>query len=267
MIEIPYGVALTLDIPVIKAGTTNYAASGDWSPAAGDVKYNKDGTIANAGTLPAAVTYGATTLWRVTISEAEAQHHLITITLADQTIPAVIEEQTIVVCTVGHPDAFKPGVRIADDGFHALAVSGGAAMLLAALAAVMTGDEPAADHPLSGTLGKINTDVSSKLPSGALAGVANIPTPTAVAAAVKVLTDTETGTARAGTLTTIQLETTTSSVDSDLDGRIVMLISGPGSDGQPFRRINLWHGSTRTADVLPAWEIAPTSETGYALLF
>lgn len=69
-----YGVALTFAAPIVKAGGDDFAASADWTPAAGDVKVSKDrGAGANITTLPTVVTSINTWSWPLSATEMEAQ--------------------------------------------------------------------------------------------------------------------------------------------------------------------------------------------------
>lgn len=74
MIQGRYGVALTFAAPIVKAGGDDFAASADWTPAAGDVKVSKDrGAGANITTLPTIVTSINTWSWPLSATEMEAQ--------------------------------------------------------------------------------------------------------------------------------------------------------------------------------------------------
>jgi hypothetical protein len=72
-ISIPYGAAYTFSAPIVKAGSTDYALTGDWTPAAGDVKVIKDGgAAANITTLPTFISSTATLTWSLSATECEA---------------------------------------------------------------------------------------------------------------------------------------------------------------------------------------------------
>ena len=65
-----YGVAANFYVPVVKASSTDFAASADWTPAAGDVKVIIDGVDnGNIATLPIAVS--ARAVWKFAASAAE----------------------------------------------------------------------------------------------------------------------------------------------------------------------------------------------------
>jgi hypothetical protein len=72
-ISIPYGAAYSFSAPIVKAGSTDYALTGDWTPAAGDVKVIKDGgAAANITTLPTFISSTATLTWSLSATECEA---------------------------------------------------------------------------------------------------------------------------------------------------------------------------------------------------
>lgn len=97
-----YGVAATITIPLFKAGTTDYAVTGDWTPAAGDVKISKDaGNVANIATLPVAVGGAGSVLWKFVLSATEGQAKNITIQIVD----AALEDDSISITTYGNASA------------------------------------------------------------------------------------------------------------------------------------------------------------------
>jgi hypothetical protein len=72
-ISIPWGTATTFRAPIVKAGSTDYALTADWTPAAGDVKISKDGgAFANIATLPTFVSGNAALNWTLSAAETEA---------------------------------------------------------------------------------------------------------------------------------------------------------------------------------------------------
>jgi hypothetical protein len=103
-----YGVLLTggtvLRIPILVAGSADQAGSGDWTPAAGDVKVSKDGGAeANIGTLPTATNNA----WHFILSATELQAKQVTIRVVDSATKAV-DDQFIIVETYGHASAMHP---------------------------------------------------------------------------------------------------------------------------------------------------------------
>lgn len=85
-----YGVARHIYIAIPKAGSANHAASGDWTPAAGDVKISKDGgAAANVTNLPTSIAMGNSTLWDFSLTAAEMQAAQIVVTVSDSATKAV----------------------------------------------------------------------------------------------------------------------------------------------------------------------------------
>jgi hypothetical protein len=84
-----YGVGFTFVAPIIKAGTDDFAVSGDWTPATGDVMISKDGAaFSNIGTLPSAATAG----WLWTVSATEAECYFGAIRVVDSATKAVKDQ-------------------------------------------------------------------------------------------------------------------------------------------------------------------------------
>jgi len=90
-ISIPYGAAYSFSAPIIKAGSTDYALTADWTPAAGDVKVIKDGgAAANITTLPTFISGTATLTWSLSATECEATE--IVIQVIDSATKAVQDQ-------------------------------------------------------------------------------------------------------------------------------------------------------------------------------
>ena len=101
MLLAKYGESFTFHSPIIKAGEVNHAGSGDWTPAAGDVKVSKDeGTQANVGTLPT-FSNGE---WKWTLSATEMQAAKVYLKTVDSATKAV-EDQAFIITTFGHASA------------------------------------------------------------------------------------------------------------------------------------------------------------------
>ncbi len=101
-----YGVATTagthIVIPIVKAGSNDYATSGDWTPAGGDVKISKDGgASANIGTLPTFITGIG---WQFVFTAAELSAKRINVNIVDSATKA-IEDDHFVIVTYGHASA------------------------------------------------------------------------------------------------------------------------------------------------------------------
>lgn len=96
-----YGVGTTFLLPMIVAGAADFAASGDWTPAAGDVKVLKnDGSSANISTLPTAVG----NLWLFTLSNTEMEAARVDIQVVDAAGDEV-EDQAYKITTYGNASA------------------------------------------------------------------------------------------------------------------------------------------------------------------
>jgi hypothetical protein len=93
-----------IGIPIIKRGVVDYAASGDWTPAAGDVKVWTDGTPANITNLPTAINSGNCTHWEFILTAAELSGKTIRVTITDSATKAV-EDQHFIIETFGHASA------------------------------------------------------------------------------------------------------------------------------------------------------------------
>lgn len=88
-------------VPVIKAGSNDFATGSDWTPQAGDVKVSKDGgSQNNIGTLPT-YTNGA---WEFQLTAAELTAKQVEVAVVDSATKA-IEDQFIIIETYGHTSA------------------------------------------------------------------------------------------------------------------------------------------------------------------
>ena len=85
-----YGTACTINFPLIKAGSQNFAVSGDYTHASGDVKISKDGgAAATATNSPSALTMGNGAVWQLTLTATEMQAAEIVVTIIDATTKAI----------------------------------------------------------------------------------------------------------------------------------------------------------------------------------
>lgn len=104
-----YGVADHLYKPMPKQGTTDFANSADWTPAAGDVKISKDGgAAANVTNLPTALVMGNVSLWDFSLTATEMQARKIRITVGDTATKAV-QDNAFEIDTLGNASAQWPG--------------------------------------------------------------------------------------------------------------------------------------------------------------
>lgn len=110
-----YGLAAKIRIPVLKAGSTDFAVTGDWTPATGDVKISKDGgNFANVGTLPAALGGTGAAGWDFTFSATEMEANELLLQVVDSATKAVVD-------TAINIRTYPPGV------IHQMKASAGAA--------------------------------------------------------------------------------------------------------------------------------------------
>lgn len=100
-----YGVQCDVYFPLIVAGAQNFAGSGDYTHASGDVKISKDGgAAATATNSPSVITMGNVSMWKLTITATEMQAALVMVTIGDATTKAV-EDQMIIIATYGNASA------------------------------------------------------------------------------------------------------------------------------------------------------------------
>lgn len=100
-----YATARQIRIPIIKHGSSDFAQSFDWTPAAGDVVIMKDGGSPVAVTnLPTPVTVGNSTTWLFSLTATEMIANQIVIMIADA-VPKAVEDTVIEILTYGNPSA------------------------------------------------------------------------------------------------------------------------------------------------------------------
>jgi hypothetical protein len=94
--EFTYGVGRTIVFPMIVAGDTDLAATGNWTPATGDTKVSLDGgNVANTTNNPAAVGGSGSVLWSLALTAAELSAKVVVIQIVDSATKAV-EDQCII---------------------------------------------------------------------------------------------------------------------------------------------------------------------------
>lgn len=94
-----YGFQTTLRFVVLKAGSRDFAATGDWTPATGDTKISKDGgNVANTTNNPTAVGGTGSILWELTLTATEMQATEVDVQIVDSATKA-IEDQALIVST------------------------------------------------------------------------------------------------------------------------------------------------------------------------
>ena len=159
-----YGIATTIIFPVVKAGSQDLAATGDWTPAGGDTKISKDGgNVANTTNNPAAVGGTGSVLWTLTLTAAEMQASEITIQIVDSATKAVEDQILTLTTRLGGQLAATMGIIVGDiDNTDVVAST---TALEANRIAPNTTEEATADHMIgrlilftSGTaLGELST--------------------------------------------------------------------------------------------------------------
>jgi hypothetical protein len=93
-ISIPWGTAYTFRAPIVKAGSTDYALTANWTPVAGDVKISKDGgAFANIATLPSFVSGAGVAALNWTLSAAETEATEVVIQVIDQDATKLVQDQ------------------------------------------------------------------------------------------------------------------------------------------------------------------------------
>ena len=100
-----YGVQTSFRFAVIKSGSSNLAASGDWTPATGDTKISKDGgNFANTSNNPSAVGGTGSVGWTLTLTATELKAAEVNVQIVDSATKA-IEDQYLVIYTYGNASA------------------------------------------------------------------------------------------------------------------------------------------------------------------
>ena len=100
-----YGVQTVFTFVIPKAGSTDFAATGDWTPATADTKISKDGgNVANTTNPPSAVGGTGSVLWTLTLTATEMQAAVIDIQIVDAATKAVAD-QALKIYTFGNASA------------------------------------------------------------------------------------------------------------------------------------------------------------------
>ncbi|NOR90830.1 MAG: hypothetical protein GQ524_11330 [Anaerolineales bacterium] len=112
---------VTIYFPMIKAGSNDFATSGDWTPVNGDGNYIVDG--GTPGTPSSTAVYEGGYVWSLSLLAAEVNGGRTQIAIIDSAAKAV-EDQMITVLTWGDDSAGLPFNAIADyvlrRGFQAM---------------------------------------------------------------------------------------------------------------------------------------------------
>ena len=103
-----YATALTIQFPMIKAGTTDFAISTDWTPVTGDTKITLDGAdVVNTTNSPASVGGTGSALWSLTLTAAELTSKRSTVQIIDAATKMVVDN-AIIIETYGNASAQYP---------------------------------------------------------------------------------------------------------------------------------------------------------------
>ena len=102
MFLLKWGAAAFISFPVLKAGSTDFAATGDWTPVAADCKISKTGGVfANCANTISAIGGTGSVGWKLQLSATEMEASRIMLQIVD---PA-IEDQAILIETFGNASA------------------------------------------------------------------------------------------------------------------------------------------------------------------
>lgn len=97
-----YGEETTIVFPVPKLNDTDFAATGDWTPAATDIRITKDaGTLVDCSNTAVAVSGTGSLLWALTLTATEMEAAVVTLQIVD----AVLEHDAITIETYGNASA------------------------------------------------------------------------------------------------------------------------------------------------------------------
>ena len=106
-----YGVAYDLDFFIPKLDDTDLAATGDWTPATGDVKISLNGAnFANTTNLPTAIGGTGSVGWNLVLTAAEMQAKSILVQVIDPVSGRAVEDQGFHISTVNHASAQIPNL-------------------------------------------------------------------------------------------------------------------------------------------------------------
>ncbi len=112
-----YGVGIDISIPVVKVDDTDFADTGDYAYAAGDIRISKDaGAFADVTNSPTEIDNATASVMylELTLTAVEMQARRVDIQIVD----AALEHQMLTFYTFGHPGSQFPslGVSLPDSG-------------------------------------------------------------------------------------------------------------------------------------------------------
>lgn len=103
-----YGTQTAFTFPIAKAGSRDFAATGDWTPATGDTKVSKDGgNVANSTNNPSAIAGTGSVDWTLTLTATELTAAVIDVQIVDSATKAV-DDQFLKIYTYGNASAKIP---------------------------------------------------------------------------------------------------------------------------------------------------------------
>jgi hypothetical protein len=236
-----YGTQCTIYIPLIKASSQNFAVSGDYTHASGDVKISKDGgAAATATNSPTAITMGNGAIWSLTLSATEMQAAEIVVTFIDAATKA-IEDQCIIIHTFGNASA----------------------MIVADLSAANLAANVTQFGGSNGTFASGIPAVNATQAAGTAWNSGAITENTfSVATGIRPV---RANTCQSGsTSTTIKLDAAASAVDNFYQYQTITITGGTGAGQSAI--INSYVGSTKVATVNKTWGTTPDATSTFSIL-
>jgi hypothetical protein len=145
-----YGRATTIYFTMVKAGATDLAVTGDWTPATGDTKISKDGgSVTNAANNPAIVSGTGSVLWSLALTATEMAANEIDIQIVDGATKAVEDNVIVVTTRLGAQLAAHQGIIVGE--VDTVTFTATTTQLEAFSISPTTTEEATADH-FNGTL-------------------------------------------------------------------------------------------------------------------
>lgn len=255
-----YGTQCTILFPLIKSSSQNFAVSGDYTHASGDVKISKDGgAAATATNSPSALTMGNGAVWTLTLSATEMQAAEIVVTLIDATTKAV-EDQCIIIHTYGNASAMLvPDLSVANLAANVTQFGGTNATTSGGRPEVNT--THIAGSAVSTSSAQIGVNVVNAAGTSWNAGAIKA----ATLAAETGLSPVRSNTCQSGsTSTTIKLDASASSTDDFYKYQTVTITGGTGAGQSAI--IDSYVGSTKVATVNKTWATTPNATSTFCIL-
>ena len=107
------GVQTTIYFTMVKAGSTDLAVTGNWTPETGDTKISKDGAnVTNTTNNPAVVGGTGSVLWKLVLTLTEMNAQEIDIQIVDSATKTVEDNVIIVSTRIGGVLASNLGVFV-----------------------------------------------------------------------------------------------------------------------------------------------------------